>query len=352
MSNPNIKSLQNIINTHFGKLKSLVSNEPLVSDDNTFYIYTTGIANWGHSDNVLINAWKNYRYKNIIGQIPKEFKNIVIQHYDPILLISNGDDDFDTHQENIKNIIPVINQILSEQDNKSLTTDKKTKQTFIQESFDHNTIDKNKNHIILDFAHIYDFYYNLDLTNEKFYIKNKNSYRSSINNNIITQLDSKINCIYIPFPNNTDHYVENIRYFTYNNKKISSYIEVFFKLCSSLYNNPQYKNIINRNLYLRDNIFIFDHIDNFDNILNKILKQDLVYNYIRTKIGGVPGDLFKNKNGVDEEIKLINEFYKEFFDKLFESKTNETELFNIENYKVYGTINEYIEKYKKKNNIT
>jgi hypothetical protein len=55
-------------------------------NDDTFYIYTTGI----NDDINLINMWFNILYKNILSEIPSNFKNIIVKHYDPIILGSSN----------------------------------------------------------------------------------------------------------------------------------------------------------------------------------------------------------------------------------------------------------------------
>jgi hypothetical protein len=56
---------------------------PYVEDQcSTFYIYTTGL----NDDDIIIDIWFDILYKNILSCIPLNFKNIIVIHYDPIIL--------------------------------------------------------------------------------------------------------------------------------------------------------------------------------------------------------------------------------------------------------------------------
>jgi hypothetical protein len=56
----------------------------------TFYIYTTGIAEWGYFEGQSAwYMWNNFLRNKIIELIPKKFNEIIITHYDPLLHVEN-----------------------------------------------------------------------------------------------------------------------------------------------------------------------------------------------------------------------------------------------------------------------
>lgn len=339
-----IIALKKLIDNHFEKLDELIND-----NDKTFYIYTTGIASWAEND--LINIWKNCRYDNIIKQIPDQFKNIVIKHYDPIIFMDtpqNSDDpltqeqklELEKQQTNTISIIQKINQILLEQDTKSLNNNKKTKQTFIKDFFDFSSLKETKKHyIIFDFAHLFYYYYNL--SDNKYFITFKNSYDNikskEFYNNEILNLD--LNCIYIPYPTNCTSFWEIIKYFNYDHttQKITSYIEFFFRQMSTILSKKSLDDaFINKELK-SNNILEYNHKDQFENILENILYKNRLIKYV----GQHKNDIKTKMYYYIDNNNIKNELFIEFFNKLF-LNTNETELFNIDNYKI-------IEDFKKKN---
>ena len=291
-----IKKYLNIINT----TPKIV---PPVGLDNTFYIYTTGLANWNDYNDDIINIWKQCRYDNIIKQIPNNFNNIKIDHYDPIEVI-------DESKRNIEEQIDSINQILIEQDRQS-ETNKKTKQTFYKQEFDHTKIDKTKPYIVLDFASIYCYNYN-NIT-KKMYITLENDQQNEFD----------INCIHIPYPttdediefpknNWCDNYYENIKYFTYDpiNNKITTFIELFFKILDENY------------IRMYQNIYITDFI-------NKLYNQQ-VLQYVKSMAEQVNDE---NDKWLKNNIK--KDLFMEFFQKLFNRHIDIKNIKSIVNYRIY-----------------
>ena len=67
-------------------VKSVHQYEPDVTSvkDRTFYIYTTGIGEWGDLSKAA-NTWLTILRPVILRNIPKIFNNIIIRHYDPLL---------------------------------------------------------------------------------------------------------------------------------------------------------------------------------------------------------------------------------------------------------------------------
>ena len=286
-----INNLEKTLKDYFSKFKQFDKTVATTSSDKTFYIYTTGLA-----DSNIIKIWKECRYKNIIDQIPKNFNNIIIYHYDPIQVI---------HQNITKQNIDTI---LKTQDDESKKTNKKTTQIFYKDYFDVKKIDTSKPYIVLDFASIY--YYNYDKGTKDFYLTVKNN-TEKIN----------INCIYIPYPaevedplfpknNGCNNYYENIKYFTYDlvNNKITTFIQLFFRILDNDY--PR----------MYQNIYITDFI-------NRELYHTQVINYVKR---------YTNNN---EDIWLQNNIKKdlfiEFFQKLFEPGMNKNKIQEIQNYGIY-----------------
>jgi len=286
-------------------------------NDKTFYIYTTGIANWGYNE--VIDIWEQCRYKNIINQIKSyNFNHIIIEHCDPLI---------DAYGKNLStdevyNIKTKIKTIINKQDNTSQQIFKiKTEQTFKQEYLDFDSFQNiEKHYIILDFAHVIYYYYND--TNSKYFMNNHITKQNLVNN---------LNCIYINFPsqNKCDNYWEKINYFTYNkdSKKITSYIELFLKALSK---NKNY--LINT---LKINSYIINNIINFYNVKNDLLKTIFYTKQIVIEI--------RRKLNIvqDEEVNKINQdnLYIEFFNKLFENNSNifenNSNIFNINEYREY-----------------
>jgi hypothetical protein len=270
------------------------------NEDDTFYIYTTGMG-----DNNVMNIWKNCRYLNIINQIhPYNFKNIIIEHYDP----------------EDKNKIE-IEKILKEQDTNYFKI--KTEQTFISRKFDYTSLENTtKHYIVLDFAHVIYYYYNFH--NLEYYMCD------SIQKE---KIKYNLNCIYINYPTNLDainNYWENITYFKYDkdSRKITSYIELF--LVGLSYNLKYFTNTLNiksENLY-HSNIIRFELVK--DSILNEIFINKQLIPNIRLKNNNLlPSDFDKKINN--------NKLYKDFFNNLLLKKTN---IFNIDQYNGY-----YIDQY-------
>jgi hypothetical protein len=301
MSNINIESLKNIINNHFEelyKLEKLTKSEN--NDDKTFYIYTTGIANAG-SDQV-IDIWEQCRYTNIIKQIPDYFNLIIIEHYDSI--------------SNKK-----INTVINKQDTESLNRTKKTQQTFINKNFNFSDFETtNKHYIILDFAHILHYCYDKTKPYNNYYmVDDKNK-----------EFNTVFNCIYIDFPDhNCDSYKENIQYFQYdyNNKKFTSYIELFLKKCNQLYS---------------EKIVQVDGIYNIEQKLIDVLLKPPINILLKTITDSKERQKLFN---ISDNLNKLNDLYKEFFNKLFNSDIN---LLEIKNYKILKTpeYNEYGNIYK------
>lgn len=301
-----INNLEKLLEKYFSIVNTTSKTDPQVGSDKTFYIYTTGLANWNDNNDVIIDIWKDCRYDNIIKQIPDYFNNIIIDHYDPIEVIGES-------KREIKEQIDSINTILKKQDDDT----KKTKQTFYKQYFDHKNIDTSKPYIVLDFASIY--YYNYNKSNNDFYLTVKYNQEEKI----------YINCIHIPlptefedieFPKNNwcDNYYENIKYFIYDpiNNKITTFIQLFFEILDNNY-QEMYQNI---------------YITNF---INRELYNTQVIGYVRSKTEGVNEDVNEwLKNNIKKDL------FMEFFEKLFNPLIDINSIKSIVNYRIYKLLEE------------
>ena len=269
------------------------------NEDDTFYIYTTGMGD----DNVM-NIWKNCRYLRIMNQIrPYNFKNIIIEHYDP----------------EDKNKIE-IEKILKEQDeNHFKMFGIKTEQTFISREFDYTSLENTtKHYIVLDFAHVIYYYYYFNYL--EYYMCDSTTKK---------KIKYNLNCIYINYPTNPDaidNYWENITYFKYYKdiRKITSYIELFLTELS--YNLNYFTNTLN----IKSENLSHNHIIRFEQVKDSILDEIFISKQLIPQIKSKNKD---NKLPIDFDDRINqNKLYKDFFNNLFLNKTN---IFNIDQYNGY-----------------
>jgi hypothetical protein len=111
----------------------------------TFYIYTTGIAEWGNLEGIL-KTWNEILCKQICDLIPVHFANINIIHSD--ILNHIEPDKKDVMVNNILESIQLYNNIDPRIINSSFQT----------EPLDFESISKQQNpYIIIDMAHIFGY---------------------------------------------------------------------------------------------------------------------------------------------------------------------------------------------------
>tara|TARA_B110000971_G_scaffold204432_2_gene225892 strand:- start:4555 stop:6012 length:1458 start_codon:yes stop_codon:yes gene_type:complete len=138
-------TLQNIVNIYdevllhnsddiFGDFKKKIENKSVIKSESqvttprdTFYLYTTGIANSGLfncQDQNLVTPWNNSVRGKVLGTIFKRFDKIIINHYDPLyseggetkklFLTNNKQNDAKTYiQKNLINVDNKINGVTS-----------------------------------------------------------------------------------------------------------------------------------------------------------------------------------------------------------------------------------------------
>lgn len=115
-----------------------------IGGDGQFYIYTTGITNWNNEN--LITYWIEHIRQLVISKIPPGYSNITIIHYDPVLDHNDKKSMLDYTQK--------YNNILSK-----YTHSRIEYEIFVQDYFpiDMITSDMYNSHIIIDFAHIFQY---------------------------------------------------------------------------------------------------------------------------------------------------------------------------------------------------
>jgi len=340
-----IIALKKLIDSHFEKLEELVKYNN--NDNNkTFYIYTTGIADWNGSfdGSMILEIWKNCRYKNIINQIPEQFNNIIIEHYDPLIDPTTKKKYTDTQQ-----IEEQINEVINKQDSEAQKIlNKQTKQTFIKNFLNFANIEKitkNKHYIILDFAHILNYFYNDDniyyIREEKESLKEKKEVEEEKKDdkysNKYYNKRYYFNCIHIQYPSIANYY-EDIKYFNYDikSKKITSYIELFLRTLLDI-----------NNVKVLEQLFIFDKYDEKNEIIdfntikiidfNTILDNELLIKilYMNGFNQYIQKQTQENKTKMYKYIdtnNIKNKLFIEFFEKLFNKETN---IFDIKKYKIF-----------------
>jgi hypothetical protein len=122
--------------------------------ENTFYIYTTGIAEWC-TLHYTFKYWQDILINRICGLIPKTFNSINITHSDILLSLTNNDND-DNNEISKKNRTQSdINRLLVD----DLSIDPRIKScVFQKEPLDFLEIGSSaKPYIVLDLAHIFSY---------------------------------------------------------------------------------------------------------------------------------------------------------------------------------------------------
>lgn len=124
-----------------------------IVEDNIFYIYTTGIGEWGDLTKAS-NSWIKFLRQQLLSIIPEKF-NINIIHYDP--LIYEGD--------NIHDIDKVIEDINIQVITSDIEIERIKESKFISTILNINNIKRDKPHLLLDLAHIFTYpkYKNIEL---------------------------------------------------------------------------------------------------------------------------------------------------------------------------------------------
>jgi len=112
-----------------------------------FYIYTTGIADWGDKETIAAK-WNNNVCANILYQIPSRFNDIHIIHSDILKPMDEFDNMINEEERGI--ILETFNQLLSIND---LMKPRVKKSSFTLMPIDFNTLETP--HIVIDMAHLF-----------------------------------------------------------------------------------------------------------------------------------------------------------------------------------------------------
>jgi len=118
----------------------MADNHPLI-EDKPFYIYTTGIGEWGDLTKAAA-VWFTIIQPYILKKIPSNFNAIHIYHYDPL------NDPTIMNDKNVESIISEINKLISENSN-----DRIKSASFYQHYFDTEHI--KSPYILIDLGHIF-----------------------------------------------------------------------------------------------------------------------------------------------------------------------------------------------------
>jgi hypothetical protein len=290
--------------------------------NNTFYIYTTGIWNWGHND-FIIDEWNNHTYNYILNKIPSIFTNIEISHHDILLITNPAYDDYHRNPkpdeieppytirmpDNLKiaEITEKINhQLLSVHPN-----NQKVKQTFTTEPI--NFLEIKHPHLIFDFAHLFDF------------VNDPSTHQAKIipcllTDNYPSDIYSNIKTIRLAFPDPSQkpYILVKQDYLTINTDgSIITYIDIMNNKGLPIDNNGK------------------DHY--IGEILhNKFTKYMLeVYKNSEKFKTSVPGERWELWDAFRKDRKAQDQILIEIFNKIMEPGTTREQIEDINNYNFY-----------------
>ncbi|VVU95461.1 hypothetical protein CPAV1605_1212 [seawater metagenome] len=171
--NCNICTYSNNFNMNYCEM----CTNPVMNDD-TFIIYTTGIANWGDINTVLKSWIENNILENILSMIPSFYKNVQIHHYDPIINV--------TETSIPKNL---INEIQTRLYTNDINYPRIIQSLFFQERL--LDVKLKKNYIIIDFAHVFKY------TKKRDVVEIAGNYKES------NKEEKKLKTVYIGFIGNS-----------------------------------------------------------------------------------------------------------------------------------------------------
>lgn len=118
--------------------------------DRTFYVYTTGLCEWGELDKAA-RSWIEFLRDSILRNIPEQFNNIIIEHYDP-LNTDAGEKHIDIDIK--RTIIDDFNGLVVANDNRLSNPRRRITSRFFSEELPIRNLQRNNPHILLDIAHI------------------------------------------------------------------------------------------------------------------------------------------------------------------------------------------------------
>jgi hypothetical protein len=118
----------------------------------TFYIYTTGICEWGDLDKAA-NTWNTILRANILRTIHPSFNQIIIRHFDPLIEMGNTDEPMS--KSITDKIIAEFNERIVHMDFLEHSLQREIKSEFIHSKIIFNHIENP--HLLLDLAHIFKY---------------------------------------------------------------------------------------------------------------------------------------------------------------------------------------------------
>ena len=114
---------------------------------NIFYIYTTGIFNSGdYGKRTPYEQWSRFVLTNLLNQIRSKFRKVMITHFDPMTNSKNNRITSNSMLPEFADVVTTFDESVGEQTNLEI------KSEFTKKPFNHKV---KKNHIIVDFAHVY-----------------------------------------------------------------------------------------------------------------------------------------------------------------------------------------------------
>jgi hypothetical protein len=198
--------------------------EPIL---NNFYIYTTGLAEWGTFQTA--NVWQQLIRDVILKNIPSIFNNIIINHYDP--LVNEQDLPLDSLS------ISTFNKKIVQSDNELNTDQRHITSTFFREKLNIALIQQNIPHIVLDMAHIFKYNPPNQMSQKQIYIEPGNIY-------------TNINSVYPGYSGLIDHsYIAHSNFIKVDNLgNVTTYIDKIYQ--HKLQLDPLYQQEIKIKKYL------------------------------------------------------------------------------------------------------
>ena len=284
--------------------------------DNLFYIYTTGLGCWLNP--ALIKIWNTDIRKMIFNNIHNNFKNIVIEHYDPLLDINNkpfnqnllnqftkGQLRFTEGQlrftEGQLRFIKEYIEPMIANDEKHALIDVKVKSTFVYKYLDLNIIEElNKNnkhfHLLFDFAHLISYMSNkqVKLINGEIIYKNINSLYVGYLEDLIPKIIAKQQLFTMTAKGIITTFIDKIINLNYGNNIIYPQ-DVFEKIFQKIKNKIE--------LYLRNNnksVLLTDHLElikYYEFIITKIINEEVMSDILEKELYNIM---------IDDIHKMIN----------------------------------------------
>lgn len=277
-----------------------------------FYIYTSGLYNWG--DDFIINSWNTKVKNHIINIIPMCFKIIII-HYDPCYKNGLDNNNLPIESRINSNELDIIHNTATNICKRDIENNRVLKSNFNFISFKSDTI--SEPHLIIDFSHIFT-YIDVGIVNttsqvfdfDKCYINKKlnviypgylenkeNGYKSidlimsklvniDEQGNVITFIDNLIKLGYSDFQYYPDHIIKNIhkniRFKIMQSwRKISKDGLIGDEFNDTIYTQQDCSNLTLKIIdYIMENIssYIDDTKENFmENICIEILDIELLF---------------------------------------------------------------------------